>query len=166
MGKTVLSISQKKPIMRLKYESYVYFTEAVGRDLVKIGVSANPYTRIHNLGSRFREWELRLIGAVPGDFQEETRVHKNFTSSGARVFGEWYRYSRVAGDIEYLLPPGDKRFPEKMSREYILALAKLKWPIDEDERVEAVRQLKEFGWTDDSVREDFLRKLYGPKMRP
>lgn len=149
------------------YPSYVYFVEAPTEDLLKIGVSGDPFSRVSHLASRYK-WRLHLIGAVPGDHREERRVHANFKASGACVFGEWYRYSRVRGDVEYLLPPPDLRIPKKMTREEIVWLAMLRpgAPVSQIERDEAFARLRERGRWDESVRDAFLEKLYGPKRRP
>jgi len=168
--------------MQLEFSSYVYFAEAVGRDLVKIGTSGNPFVRISHLSSR-HGWELRLVGAVPGEFHDESRLHGLFEEFRAREHGrEWYVYSGIARNIEELLarcPEG--RMPRRLSKEEILLRAEIKYlPAGRDQEIASrafgllhcdrslsVDQAKEIAARelhDDAARE-LVAKLYGPKNR-
>lgn len=70
---------------------WVYFIEAEGTDLVKIGSSADPRRRLYQLqtGSGHR---LRLIGAMPTPTPSGTEafVHRRFRYNRVRPDGEWF----------------------------------------------------------------------------
>jgi hypothetical protein len=75
---------------RIKAESCVYFIEAVGQGLVKIGKgSGRPEGRMAVLQTGSGH-DLRMLYAAWGwDYEEERALHKKFKHLLVR--GEWYR---------------------------------------------------------------------------
>lgn len=66
----------------------VYFVEAVGLDLIKIGVASDVDARFSALQSG-SPVPLRLLGTVPGDRKLERLFHGLFAAH--RTHGEWFR---------------------------------------------------------------------------
>lgn len=66
----------------------VYFVEAVGTDLVKIGFSRDLARRFSALQAHGGA-TLRLLAAVPGTEKRERAIHKRF--AGDRAHGEWFK---------------------------------------------------------------------------
>jgi len=66
----------------------VYFIEAAGSNLVKIGSAVSPESRVRTLqtGSPV---QLRLLGSTPGGESHERDLHRRF--SHLRSHGEWFR---------------------------------------------------------------------------
>lgn len=66
----------------------VYFVEAAGLDLIKIGYANNLETRFASLrtGSPV---ELKMLGSMPGGRDLERFFHRIFAPQRAR--GEWFR---------------------------------------------------------------------------
>lgn len=65
---------------------YVYFIH--GGDRIKIGFSHNPMTRLKELQTSTAD-DLQLLGAIPGDEQQEKALHAQF--KGLHIRGEWFR---------------------------------------------------------------------------
>ncbi len=90
-----------------KAGSNVYFIEALGVGLVKIGVTIHrPESRMADLqiGSGHR---LKLIHHVPGwDYEEEMALHRQFKHLLER--GEWYRLEPELLDYIHSLQEGGK----------------------------------------------------------
>ncbi len=87
-------------------KSVVYFMEREG--LVKIGVTKNIDKRIREVsrGSAMPKGmtvgPVRLLGTIPGAYDEERALHKKFWRY--RVGGEWFTYERqVKEHIDQLL---------------------------------------------------------------
>ncbi len=68
--------------------SYVYFVEAVGTGLVKIGLSADPMKRVGSLRIACPV-DIVVRAIVPGDRDLERSLHRRFAQHWAR--GEWFR---------------------------------------------------------------------------
>jgi hypothetical protein len=68
----------------------VYFIEAIGLALIKIGYSARPYTRFEHVRSHNAD-EVRLLGLIWVAHPEvaERAWHREF--AGLRIRGEWFR---------------------------------------------------------------------------
>ena len=83
----------------------MYFVQAGENGPVKVGVSCDPYGRLHNLQTSHYE-PLTLFGHLPGDEEVERRLHSFFAEDHIR--GEWYRPSksvmvlaRASTDVAY-----------------------------------------------------------------
>lgn len=97
---------------RASQRSTVYFVEAVGTGLVKIGVSKTPARRIADL-SRMSGAPLIVIATVAGDQKTENRIHRCFAAE--RRHGEWFALSvRLRRFIKSSATLG--RLPEKWPR--------------------------------------------------
>ncbi len=67
----------------------IYFAQADGTDLVKIGCTAgDPTKRLRELQTGCPQ-PLKLIAAVDGGEADEARWHRDFAAD--RVNGEWFR---------------------------------------------------------------------------
>ncbi len=66
---------------------WVYFIEAIGAGVIKIGISQNPEARLRSLQTA-SPTPLRLIVAVYGTANLERRLHRKF--SPMRRNGEWF----------------------------------------------------------------------------
>lgn len=67
----------------------IYFVEAVGADLLKIGFTdGKPAERIRQLQTGCPH-KLRLVAAEPGNELKEKRLHDRWSEN--RVQGEWFR---------------------------------------------------------------------------
>lgn len=77
----------------------MYFIEAVGFDLVKVGKTTRIERRLPELqiGSPA---PLRLIKVVAGYSHEETTLHRRWAEH--RSHGEWFRYGPIRNEIEAL----------------------------------------------------------------
>ena len=68
--------------------STIYFVEAVGLDLIKIGYAMDPWKRFHILLSA-APVPLKMLAMKPGGPVEESRLHQQFAAQ--RSHGEWFR---------------------------------------------------------------------------
>lgn len=73
-----------------KPTNVIYAIEAVGSDLVKLGVSTNPASRLRQLQAA-NGTALRLVASRPGGYTEERALHERFASY--RTNGEWFRHT-------------------------------------------------------------------------
>lgn len=67
---------------------HLYFIEAVGAGVVKIGKASDVLNRLRTLQTG-NACELRLLGVARDRGADESRWHRAF--SGQRVRGEWFR---------------------------------------------------------------------------
>jgi hypothetical protein len=65
----------------------VYFIEAAGTDLVKIGIAAVPKDRLRELQTASPH-KLSILATMPGGKVAESRLHRHFAAS--RATGEWF----------------------------------------------------------------------------
>ena len=65
----------------------VYFIEAAGTDLVKIGIAAVPKDRLRELQTASPH-KLSILATMPGGKAAEGRLHRHF--AGSRATGEWF----------------------------------------------------------------------------
>jgi hypothetical protein len=90
---------KRKPLDRL-FGGSVYFIEAVGTDMVKIGYTCNTKDRLKKLQTASPH-ELRLVASCKASFLEEQRLHSRFAH--CRVRGEWFeRVPEIEAEIERL----------------------------------------------------------------
>lgn len=68
--------------------SSIYFVEAVGLNLIKIGYAMDPWQRFNVLLSA-APVPLKMLAMKPGGPVEETRLHQQFAAQ--RSHGEWFR---------------------------------------------------------------------------
>jgi hypothetical protein len=66
----------------------VYFIEAIGLDMIKIGIAADVGLRLSNLQTS-SPVPLKLLGTMPGGKEMEGILHGML--AGQRVRGEWFR---------------------------------------------------------------------------
>jgi hypothetical protein len=66
----------------------VYFIEAVGLDMIKIGYARDIPERLRKL-SPGCPVPMRLLGTVPGGLRTEQQYHERL--AGCRDHGEWFR---------------------------------------------------------------------------
>lgn len=83
---------------------YVYVIEAVGTDLVKIGVSDSPEKRIHQHQTSSPH-KLRLLGYCLGSYAIEQALH--LVLNEYRVRGEWFRNEGLCADAVKAISQGD-----------------------------------------------------------
>jgi hypothetical protein len=82
-------------------DSVVYFVEAIGAGVVKIGTTKSINTRLATLRVSSPH-HLKLIGTIPGGRALERRLHKRYSQD--RKAGEWFNYTAIlASDIRWML---------------------------------------------------------------
>lgn len=69
---------------------FIYFAQCGDDGPIKIGYSSDPTLRAGTLQTAHHE-ELRLLCTLPGDTEDEARLHRRFKRS--RIRGEWFRPS-------------------------------------------------------------------------
>ena len=74
----------------------IYFVEAHGANVVKIGYSEDVKSRIKAL-SQGSPHKLILLGTMEGNMQDEERLHQAFESQHVR--GEWFKLSPQIKDF-------------------------------------------------------------------
>lgn len=67
--------------------SVVYFIEAVGLDLIKIGYALDPWTRFTNMMT-MSPAPLSLLGVLDGGAKLECAIHEQLAAD--RAHGEWF----------------------------------------------------------------------------
>lgn len=72
---------------RSTHPQHLYFIEAVGVGMVKIGKAADVSTRLSELQTSSPH-QLRVLGVLDGGGDQERRWHAAF--AGQRVRGEWF----------------------------------------------------------------------------
>lgn len=84
---------------------YVYFAIHSRRDVVKVGFSRNPMSRIEGMQFQREPGKFRLLGFVWAVARLEQRLHKKFSPHRVKApeSREFYRYSAIAGEIERIL---------------------------------------------------------------
>ncbi len=70
--------------------SFVYFLEAIGENLIKIGFTSNLRRRLANIRSML-PWETELLGVIRGESLQERTIHIRFASFHVRA--EWFQNS-------------------------------------------------------------------------
>ena len=68
--------------------SWIYFIQAKGGGPIKIGLAANPASRLATLQTSHHK-RLRILAARPGGRADEHDLHYLF--AGLRLRGEWFR---------------------------------------------------------------------------
>jgi hypothetical protein len=71
-------------------EQKVYFIEAQGTDLVKIGIAAKPSERLRELQTASPH-RLAILATLPGGKPQESLLHRQFAAQ--RAAGEWFHRS-------------------------------------------------------------------------
>jgi hypothetical protein len=71
-------------------DDHVYFVEAIGTNLVKVGRSVNPARRLGQL-QLLSPVPLRVVGLIHGGSEVETIVHAGILS--LRSHGEWFHFT-------------------------------------------------------------------------
>lgn len=101
--------------------SRVYFIEAVGLDLIKIGYTSDLTERLRKLAPGCPA-PLRLLGTVPGGLEIERHYHERLAAYRSR--GEWFRRSpaldAIVSGLDQPEPPPQKPDPQaaKMNAYY------------------------------------------------
>lgn len=103
----------------------VYFAEAVGLNLIKIGVAADVAKRLEGLRTGCPV-PIKLLGTMPGDVEIERFLHQDLAPH--RTHGEWFRKSP---EVEHYVDCLDKpRLPSESAQR----------AIDWEKRTKAHRQ--------------------------
>jgi hypothetical protein len=69
----------------------IYFIEAIGAGLVKIGYTENdPEVRLRQLQTGC-PFPMRVLGSISGEPEDEAEIHQKF--AGYRRHGEWFEMS-------------------------------------------------------------------------
>lgn len=89
--------AQRKPTAPEPVQSVVYFVEAVGLGMVKIGWTLRIKTRLRTLQCASPS-TLRLVGVAPGGHKDERVLHKMLRRH--RVRGEWFTFD---SEIDHLI---------------------------------------------------------------
>lgn len=71
--------------------TYIYAIKSEQLQLVKIGVSVDPVSRLARLSEQCPV-ELQLIGVWTGDYRDEALIHRRLKAQ--RVRGEWFAMSQ------------------------------------------------------------------------
>ena len=85
-----MMLSRTKKKQRVKQPMTVYFIEAIGTDLVKIGHAYDPVKRMANLRTGSAA-SLRILCTISGNDGLESELHRRF--SAHRSHGEWFHLS-------------------------------------------------------------------------
>jgi hypothetical protein len=107
--------------MRHESQSRVYFIEAVGLNVVKIGFARDITERIRKLAPGCPA-PLRLLGTVPGDLKIEQHYHERLAAH--RTHGEWFKLcpalEAIISGIDAPNPPPKRPDPRaaKMNAHY------------------------------------------------
>jgi hypothetical protein len=100
-------------------EQRVYFIEAQGTDLVKIGIAAQPKERLRELQTASPH-RLAILAEMPGGKPKESALHRQFAAH--RAAGEWFHRTpeldeliakAAAGDFD---EPGEPTAPRNPMR--------------------------------------------------
>jgi hypothetical protein len=85
----------------------IYFVEAIGLDLIKIGYTANIVKRLATIQT-YCPAPISIVLVMPGDIVEEKRLHTRCFRM-FNVSGEWYRKNdrimNAAHDWRYVMTP-------------------------------------------------------------
>jgi len=76
--------------------AWVYFIEAEGTGLVKIGFAKDPKRRLYDL-STMSPVPLVLLATIPGGRERETQLHRMLDDF--RHHGEWFHRSKMVDDL-------------------------------------------------------------------
>ena len=79
--------------------SFVYFIADLEKDVVKIGVSKNPKSRLKQLQTSNSN-KLALLGYIEGNFPEEKQLHLYFGKY--KKEGEWFSLDKDNFIIDYI----------------------------------------------------------------
>ena len=78
---------------------YVYFIADLEKDVVKIGTSKSPKSRLKQLQTSNSN-RLALLGYIEGNVSEERYLHKYF--SKYRLSGKWFSLDKDNCIIDYI----------------------------------------------------------------
>jgi len=76
--------------------NYVYYVVATDSDVVKIGISRNPWSRVKDLQTGSAS-SFELLATLKTDVRSERELHKFFQDS--RISGEWFRRSKALNSL-------------------------------------------------------------------
>jgi hypothetical protein len=93
--------------------SWVYFMRGLRNNRIKIGYSARPKRRMHELSCRLGE-PIETLFLLPGTLQDEREFHKRFVDyTDMRIGREWFRNEGyLKSFIEKSLASGASPNPE------------------------------------------------------
>jgi hypothetical protein len=89
-------IARWRPKRDLERTCRLYFIEAIGTDLIKIGYALNVDTRLRSLLTASAV-PLKLLGTMQGGPILESRLHIQLAEH--RSHGEWFRRCRALDDL-------------------------------------------------------------------
>jgi len=83
----------KTPFKAKKEEpkSSIYFIELLGSEVIKIGFSRDPESRLRQMQTS-NPHELRMLKVISGGYEKEAEIHEKFSKN--RVRGEWFKASK------------------------------------------------------------------------
>lgn len=73
---------------KMRYPGFIYFIQGESGGPIKIGYTRDLKGRLNSLQTGYPD-VLILLGAFPGNQDDEQRLHEEF--SGCRIRGEWFR---------------------------------------------------------------------------
>lgn len=76
--------------------NYIYYVAATDNDVVKIGISRNPWSRVKDLQTGSAS-KFVLLATLKTDERNERAIHKFFESS--RLNGEWFNRSAALNSL-------------------------------------------------------------------
>ena len=85
-------------------EQSVYFIEAQGTDLVKIGIAAQPKERLRELQTASPH-RLAILATMPGGKPKESHLHRQFAAH--RAAGEWFHRTPELDELIAKAQAGD-----------------------------------------------------------
>lgn len=88
MEKSRLDREQSGSDAQIARERQIYFLEAIGTGLVKIGFAVNLKRRVSSFQTASAV-PLQLIGLIPGGYEREQEIHNHLEYF--RSHGEWFR---------------------------------------------------------------------------
>jgi hypothetical protein len=99
VGGEAMSEHETQRRQREPKRAVVYFVEALGLDLVKIGFATRFRSRLYDL-CKSNAAELRVIKTVCGTRRSEAALHRRFQLH--RVRGEWFKLSAIRDAVDAL----------------------------------------------------------------
>jgi len=106
----------------------VYFLQGVGTDLIKIGITTDPFRRATIMQVQCPV-PLKIIGTMPGGVQKEIEIHWRFRHLFSH--GEWFRAAPelvdfIASEVTPWVGPSVRltRLTHRSGGKKILAYAK------------------------------------------
>lgn len=112
----------------------IYFIEAVGLDLIKIGYTIDPVKRFFSILT-MSPAPLSLLGSIAGGPQREIQIHEQLEPH--RIHGEWFK---KCPEVMALVETAEQRYGHDMINQVARVRgAKLKEYLEKMKRGEVIR---------------------------